>query len=220
MSSKRSYRLAIVCASVVGCAGGVRSIRYDDGFSWTAPAAADDERVGTIHVPPAGVIGDFERLAREALGRPPSDQCLFLFDRAGAAGARTQWGDFTVVGDGIRIEARPFCGTHAAEWIGLLRLRRTPLCVPQKGDDAVVFTAAGFDNADGVLRRITRLVQDGTEVYFAVNYFWNPAAAERFLTPDAIHVAPSFFVCTAYPPGTGPPPWAPPTPLPPPPVSN
>jgi hypothetical protein len=96
-----------------------------------------------------------------------------------------------------------------------------PLCVPRKGDDAVIFTAAGFDNAEGVLMRIARLVQDRTEVYFAVNYFWNPVAAERFLTPEAIRVAPSFFVCTALPPGAEPPPlWAPPTPLPPPPVSN
>jgi hypothetical protein len=218
MSSKRSYRLAIVCASIIGCASGVHSIRYDDGFAWTAPAATDDLGVGTIQVPPAGVIGDFERLAHQALGRPPNDQCLFVSERAGAANS---WGNFTVVSRDVRIEARAYCGTYAAEWIGLLKIRRTPLCIPQKGDAAVVFTAAGFDNAEGVLTRIAQLVQDGTEVYFAVNYFWNPAAAERFLTPDAIRIAPSFFVCTAYPPGTGPPsPWAPPTPLPAPPVSN
>jgi hypothetical protein len=130
MSSERSYRLAIACASIIGCAGGVRSIRYDDGHAWTAPPETD-LGVGTIHVPTAGVIGDFERLAREALGRPPNDQCLFVFERAGAANS---WGNFTVVIRDVRIEARPYCGNHAAEWIGVLKVApHAPVCPPKGG---------------------------------------------------------------------------------------
>jgi len=161
MSWPRSWARVLVCASVIGCAAGGRSIR-ELGIEWTAPSR-DDLGLGTIQVSSAG-IADFEVIAREAMGRPASDECIFVFGRVSTP---PRQGEFMVISGGVRLQAQPYCGYDLTT---LLKDFRIPWCVPQKGDHEVIFAADAFDNADVVIREIAALAQDGFLVYFAINF--------------------------------------------------
>ena len=161
VSCWRSCARVLICATVIGCAAGGRSIR-ELGIEWTAPSG-DDLSLGTIRVSSAGIT-DFEIVAREAMGRPASDECIFLFERVSTAPLQ---GEFMVISGGVRLQATPYCGYDLTT---LLKEFRIPWCVPEKGDFEVIFAADAFDNADDVIRKIAALAQDGTGVYFAINY--------------------------------------------------